>query len=186
MFATILSMIIILALACVVVGMVVVGLEGNARHRLPEIANTLAVAGKYLNGEAAPPAGLLAFLEEAESGAEDLRALTARRVSSARSGATAGSGASAPTTRSAESPSGFAELTVPKAVAPVPSAVPASRFEPPVSLPQSVSPAGQSAWADSGWEQEAVGPLSPMDAFVTATPQGGSVWATWTPPDAKN
>ena len=72
MLPTLLAMLIILALAAVVVGMVVVGMEGTARHRLPEVAYTLERAGKHLNGEPETPQALVAFSEEADVRRDDL------------------------------------------------------------------------------------------------------------------
>lgn len=93
MVPTIFAMIIIVALAAIVLGMVVVGMEGQGRWRAPEMASTLAKAGRHLNGEAEPPKGLVQLFEEAEDGADDLRQLPANLRS--RSGASTRSGASA-------------------------------------------------------------------------------------------
>ncbi len=104
MVATLFAMLVILALAAVVLGMVVVGMEGQGRHRLPEVAQTLARAGRHLNGEAEPPKGLVAFFEEAEDGADDLRQLPANIRTRATSRSSAGGPASAPSAARHEPP----------------------------------------------------------------------------------
>lgn len=165
MFATILSMIIIIAVACIVVGMVVVGIQGAGSGRIQEIAKPLAVAGRHLNGEAPPPRGLVAFFEEAESGAEELRAGLRRSGTSARSGVSARTGGTAPSARSAASP------------------VPAPTAQ---AVRESVA-AAASAWDETQlrpWEPtDESFPLSPMDVFVAAGAPARSVWATWEAPE---
>ena len=165
MFATILSMIVIIAVACIVVGMVVVGVQESSTKPLPELANTLAIARRHLNGEAPPPRGLVAFFEEAESGAEELKAGLRRSASSARTGRTA------PSARSAVSPSGL----------PRPKAMVNAGANSPTSDDTVVSP-----WDGSlppAWEAaDNSAPISPIDVFASTSAPGRSVWATWESP----
>lgn len=154
MLPTLLAMLIILALAAVVVGMVVVGMEGTARHRLPEVAYTLERAGKHLNGEAEPPQALVAFFEEAEEGASDLRQLPGqilRSGSSAKSADTAGTVASARSARSARS-AGTARSPRTAATARSAASSGSARSAASASRAEDAAPPVPSAPALSAWE----------------------------------
>lgn len=168
------AMLVILGLAVAVLATVVLGMEGTGRRRLPEVSHTLARAGRHLNGEAAPPRGLVAFFDAAEDGADDLRhlpdALRRRSGSSARSAASARSAssaasvtpASAPTARSSATPAhpdAFAPRPFPDAPPPAsawgpapgagarPSAAPASAPQPAPGAPQPPAAPARNAWA---------------------------------------
>lgn len=51
MFVYLIAMIAILAVAAAVAGLVMVGIEGRGRARMPRIAARLSEAAKHLNGE---------------------------------------------------------------------------------------------------------------------------------------
>lgn len=106
-------MLVILVLAIAVIAMVVMGMEGQGRHRAPEMAHALAKTAAHLNGEADPPRGLITFFEEAEEGAEDLKSLPDRIRSraSARSAHTASSARSASSARTPASAASAAEAS---------------------------------------------------------------------------
>ncbi len=55
MIVYIIAMVAILAVAAAVAGVVMVGIEGRGRARMPRIAATLTEAAKYLNGEENTP-----------------------------------------------------------------------------------------------------------------------------------
>lgn len=168
MLPTIVALILIVLLAIAVVAMVVVGMEGAGRHRIPEVAHTLARAGKHLNGEADPPAGLVAFFEEVEDSAEALRrrtasarsALSAKSASTARSARTAISARSAASARSATRPD-------------------EDQVERP-SVTSDASPAPRT------WAKVADPAVQPTVASVTgeaaeaAAPASSNAWTTWT------
>lgn len=105
--ATIFVMLVILVLAVGVLAVVVMGMEGQGREQHPEIAHAMAKTARHLNGEADPPRGLIAFFEEAEGGADELRNMPAklRSIASARSARSPRTAGSAPTADSAPTPS---------------------------------------------------------------------------------
>ena len=204
MLPTIFAMLIIRLVAAAVLGMVVVGMEGTGQHRMTDVAQHLARAGRHLNGEADPPKGLVAFFEQAEEGADDLRHLSGqlvkrRSASSASSGASAGSAASArsartavsaptsgsaPTARSAATPP-RPRLFPPRPAAssvPAPSPVPAAPPGPPV-------PRVESAWGRPEVRSEWAQPLpstSRPDAGPPPAAGPRDAWAVWSSegPDA--
>lgn len=55
MFVYFIAMIAILAVAAAVAGLVMVGIEGRGRARIPRIAARLSEAAKHLNGDETPP-----------------------------------------------------------------------------------------------------------------------------------
>lgn len=55
MIVYIVAMVAILAVAAAVVGVVMIGIEGRGRARMPRIAAKLSEAAKHLNGEGAAP-----------------------------------------------------------------------------------------------------------------------------------
>jgi len=174
---TLIAMIVILVVAGAVIGMVFLGLEGIGQHRLPEVAGTLAKAGAHLNGEAAPPAGLVTILEEAEAGAVDLKALpaairarrSAKSAGSASSAASSTSGASASSITSASSASEPVSVDPPTTTLRRP-AVPAPAERPDTSL--NARPSG-SVW-DSLPTDDATTRLAPLPGRSS-----GNAWASW-------
>lgn len=205
MLPTIFAMLLILLVAAAIFGMVVVGMEGTGRHRVSDLAQHLARAGRHLNGEADPPKGLVSFFEQAEEGADDLRQLPsqlvkrrsassassapsasgaeeepsahpARTARSARSARSAPTAGSAPTARSAATPP-RPRLPLPGGERPVADAVPA----PPVA------PAPPSVPATSAWDRPevrsawaAAPPSSPArPAAAPEAPAPGKEWAAW-------
>ena len=48
-------MVLMLAVAAALIGVVVMGMEGRGRNRAPELADRFARAAKHLNGDAQPP-----------------------------------------------------------------------------------------------------------------------------------
>jgi negative regulator of sigma E activity len=57
------AMIAILAVAAAVVGLVLVGMEGRGRSRMPRIAEKLTRAAQHLNGEVDPPEAFTRVME---------------------------------------------------------------------------------------------------------------------------
>ncbi len=55
MIVYIIAMVAILAVAAAVAGVVMIGIEGRGRARMPRIAATLSEAAKHLNGEENTP-----------------------------------------------------------------------------------------------------------------------------------
>ena len=55
MFSYVIAMIIILGLAGVIVGMVVLGIEGRGKEHAPKLADRMARAARHLNGDGQPP-----------------------------------------------------------------------------------------------------------------------------------
>lgn len=53
--AYVVAMIIILGLAAVIVGMVVLGIEGRGKEHAPKLADRMARAARHLNGDGEPP-----------------------------------------------------------------------------------------------------------------------------------
>ena len=62
MTAIVVASLLLLALIALIVGIVVVGLEGRGVARLPRLAPRLRKAARHLNGEATPPPGFLRLL----------------------------------------------------------------------------------------------------------------------------
>jgi hypothetical protein len=57
------AMIAILAVAAAVVGLVLVGMEGRGRARMPWLADKFSRAAKHLNGEVEPPENFTRVVE---------------------------------------------------------------------------------------------------------------------------
>lgn len=55
MVAVVVAMLIILAVAGVVAGIVVVGIEGRGKSRVPKIAHRLATTARHFNGDGDVP-----------------------------------------------------------------------------------------------------------------------------------
>ncbi len=49
------SMLMILAVAGIIAGIVFIGIEGRGRTRVPKFANQLTKAAEHLNGDGEPP-----------------------------------------------------------------------------------------------------------------------------------
>ncbi len=64
MAVALLVMVVILAIAIAIVAIVAMGMQGAGRERAPELANVMAETARHLNGDAAPPQGLVEFFEE--------------------------------------------------------------------------------------------------------------------------
>ncbi len=62
-----LSMFLIIALAVVISGVVLIGMKGMYRSKVPQVADHLATAARHLNGDAEPPAAFLNVYEQAPS-----------------------------------------------------------------------------------------------------------------------
>lgn len=58
------AMILIVALAAVISGVVAIGMRGAYRQQAPGVANGFAVAARHLNGDAEPPAAFLNAYEQ--------------------------------------------------------------------------------------------------------------------------
>lgn len=58
-----LFMIVILALAATVIGLVLMGMEGRYRNRAPKLAFQLTRAARHLNGDGQPPKHLVKRLQ---------------------------------------------------------------------------------------------------------------------------
>lgn len=80
MVPALLAMLAILTLALLILGTVIVGLQGEGRWRAPELAQGLASAGRHLNGDAAPPTALMMVLDDTRDGARDRRKAPQRRA----------------------------------------------------------------------------------------------------------
>ncbi len=63
MIVYLVAMIAILAVAAAVVGLVLIGMEGRGRTRLPRIADKLTRAAQHLNGEVEPPEAFTRVME---------------------------------------------------------------------------------------------------------------------------
>jgi hypothetical protein len=63
MVVIVLSMIVILAVAAGIVGLVALGMQGRGRDRAPELANKMARAAEHLNGDGEPPEKFQRFIE---------------------------------------------------------------------------------------------------------------------------
>lgn len=63
MIVYIVAMVAILAVAAAVVGLVLVGMEGRGRSRMPRIADKLTRAAQHLNGEVEPPEAFTRVME---------------------------------------------------------------------------------------------------------------------------
>jgi Flp pilus assembly protein TadB len=61
------AMIAILAVAAAVVGLVLVGMEGRGRSRMPRIAEKLTRAAQHLNGEVEPPEAFTRVMERRQT-----------------------------------------------------------------------------------------------------------------------
>ncbi len=61
MLAIVFSMLVILGLVAVTAGLVLVGLEGRGRTRLPQLADRLARAARHLNGDGRVPRRFMRF-----------------------------------------------------------------------------------------------------------------------------
>jgi hypothetical protein len=59
----VISMIVILGLAVGTVGLVLVGMQGRGRGRVPRLAHGMARAAQHLNGDAKPPARLVHLIQ---------------------------------------------------------------------------------------------------------------------------
>lgn len=55
MLAIVVAMLIILAITAGTAGVVVVGLQGRGRERVPRLADRLTRAARHLNGDGEPP-----------------------------------------------------------------------------------------------------------------------------------
>lgn len=64
MAVALLVMVVILAIAIGVVAVVAMGMQGAGKQKVPELANVMAETARHLNGDAAPPQGLVEFFEE--------------------------------------------------------------------------------------------------------------------------
>ena len=164
MLPALFAMLVILGLAIAVLAMVVLGMEGTGRHRLPEVSHTLARAGQHLNGDAPPPRGLIAFFDAAEDGADDLRHLpdTLRQLRS---------GSSARSARSAQSAGSVSAMTPASARTARSSATPArpDSFVPRPYPDQ--APAPVAAWAPGSFRGPAgPGLPAPEPSAPRATP----------------
>jgi len=57
------AMIIILAVAATIVGLVAVGLQGRGRDRAPRLAEKMTLAAEHLNGDTEPPEKFVRLVE---------------------------------------------------------------------------------------------------------------------------
>lgn len=53
--AVVVAMLVILSVVAGTAGVVVVGLEGRFKERVPKVADRMARAGRHLNGDGTPP-----------------------------------------------------------------------------------------------------------------------------------
>lgn len=60
--AIILAMLLILAIIGTVAGVVIVGMQGRGRDRVPGLADKMAKAARHLNGDGTPPPAFLRVL----------------------------------------------------------------------------------------------------------------------------
>jgi hypothetical protein len=67
------AMIAILAVAAAVVGLVLVGMEGRGRSRMPWLADKFTRAAQHLNGEVDPPEGFTRIVERSRIARERTR-----------------------------------------------------------------------------------------------------------------
>ncbi len=82
--ATIFTMLLILVVAVLVIALVVMGMEGTGRQQHPEIANAMQTTARHLNGEAEPPRGLVALIDELEDATpQRIRSRSAKSAPSA-------------------------------------------------------------------------------------------------------
>lgn len=68
MIVYVLAMLAILVVAAAVVGLVLVGMEGRGRNRMPRLAEKLTTAAKHLNGEMDPPESFTRVIERSRFG----------------------------------------------------------------------------------------------------------------------
>lgn len=68
MIIYVVAMIAILAVAAAVVGLVLVGMEGRGRARMPWLADKFTRAAQHLNGEVDPPEGFTRMVERSRIG----------------------------------------------------------------------------------------------------------------------
>lgn len=68
MIIYVVAMIAILAVAAAVVGLVLVGMEGRGRARMPWLADKFTRAARHLNGEVDPPEGFTRMVERSRIG----------------------------------------------------------------------------------------------------------------------
>ena len=68
MIVYVLAMLAILVVAAAVVGLVLVGMEGRGRARIPRIAEKLTTAAKHLNGEMDAPESFSRVMERRRFG----------------------------------------------------------------------------------------------------------------------
>lgn len=184
MVPAMLAMIAIVALALLIMGMVVVGLQGEGRWRAPELAQGLASAGRHLNGDAAPPLALMTVLDDTRDGARDRRKAPRRRTA-VPAAVEPEQGWAAP-----EIAEAWERHTQAPAVSAWSGAVSAPRVsgwdEPTDIAPEFDTLLGgeglSSAWADEAANPARTTPprsRSSMDADPQI-PAGGA-WASWTP-----
>ena len=71
MIAYVVAMIAILVVAAAVVGLVLVGMEGRGRARMPWVSDKLTRLARHLNGEVEPPETFTRVIERSRLGGRE-------------------------------------------------------------------------------------------------------------------